>query len=228
MEKMLEKVREGKTLVESPRGLVPAGGSDIVYQDFLSRLHLRDDDATGQNVRIALAASGDPRFQSFLELVLSEGGKQIQLATAAKFCQIGLSEFQAFWRNAKTNEAIGKAIDNLPALTADLIEDARSTEMTCPVCGGTGMIQREGKPDAVCRNCSGAGVVKTIGDKHARNKLLEMTGVIKKDVPVQVNLNMGGVGMQAAASKLQSAVPFELEPAVDIEATTIDSQPDTE
>lgn len=228
MPNMLEKVRVGGKVVASPRGLVPTGASDVVYQEFLVTLRLYADDPIGRVVRLALASSPDPRFHAFIELALSESGKQMHLATMAKMCQISLIEFQAFWRDARVNQAITAAIENLPVLTKDMIDDAKSDETTCPMCDGTGQVQREGKPDKLCPNCSGKGVLRTIGDKHARNKLLEMTGVIKKEAPVQVNLNMHGLGMNSAAAKLQQAVPFDLDDVTDVEATTIDSTPVSE
>jgi len=213
-----------KTLSQtSPRGLVPSGASDVVYQEFLDKLHVRDKDSTGQIVREALASSGDPRFRAFLEYTMG-GNPRLSLAHVAKQCQIDMLEFQAFWRDARVNQSINKAIDNLPVLTQDMIDDARTDETTCPACDGTGQIEREGKPAKICANCLGKGVVRTVGDKHSRDKLLEMTGVIKKEAPVQVNLNMRGIGMEAAAAKLNKAVPFDL----DIEAETVDIPADPE
>lgn len=225
MTKMVELLKSGGELVESPRGLVPSGASDFVYDEFLHRMKLRDKaDPLGQTARLALAASGEPRFLMFLELVTSN--RQMSLAACAKQCQIALLEFQAFWRSAQMNHALGKAIDALPGLTTDLIEDAKSDESTCPMCDGTGQIEREGKPTKICPNCMGKGIVRTTGNKDARKQLLEMTGMIKQQSPVQVNLDMRGQGMNAAAAKLQKAVPFDLDvPEVRKSENIIDAEP---
>lgn len=223
MSSMLEKVRDGGKKVASPRGLVPAGADDFVYEEYLVRLHLRDDaNPTGQIARLALAAASDPRFQAFLKIALSDKGKTMHLATIAKMCEIGLVEFQALWRDARINQAINKAIDSLTAITTDMIDDAMSNEATCSSCDGTGQVEREGKPAKICPNCSGKGTVRTIGDKHARNKLLEMTGAIKKEPAVQVSVDLRGQGLAAASARLSKAVPMELDDsddsAIDVES----------
>lgn len=218
---MTELMKSGGKMVESPRGSVPNGAQDQVLEEYLVRLKIRDEKSDfGWVIRTALAASDDLRYTTFLERALS--CKHMTLAAVAKQCVISLAEFQAFMKAAKTNQAVSIAIDNLPSLTKDLVADAQSTEETCPVCDGVGQIQREGKPDKVCPNCAGKGVVRTIGDKHARDRLIEMTGVVQKTPPVQVNLDMRGLGMQAAANRLSKAVPFDLD-AIDVEATTVDS-----
>jgi hypothetical protein len=214
--KMTEMMRSGGKLVESPRGEVPARAQDQVYEEFLVHLKVRNAGSDlGWVVRTALAASDDIRFTTFLDRVHSSPGTH--LVTIAKNCQISLAEFQAFFRAVKTNEAVLIATNNLPSLTKDLVADAATAEDTCPACGGTGQIQREGKEDRICPNCSGKGVIRSIGDKHARDKLLEMTGVVKRDAPVQVNLDMRGLGMGAASTRLQKVVPFDLDTEVETE-----------
>ena len=216
---MTEKVRSRGKMVVSPRGEVPAGPNDFVYNEYLDNLHLRENGhKIGQIARIALAASPDPRFQAFLNIALSEKGKTMHLGTIAKMCDIGLVELQALWRDARINKAIDKAIDNLSDLTVDLIDDAKTIESTCPVCDGTGQIEREGKPAKICPNCSGKGTVRAIGDKHARDKLLEMTGAIKKEPPVQVNVDLRGQGLAASSDRLNKAVPMDLDEPIDVEA----------
>ena len=221
---MTELMKVKGNLEESPRGLVPTGASDFVYNEFLRRIKIRDkNDPIGQTARLALASSGEPRFLAFLELATSN--HHMSLAACAKQCQIALIEFQAFWRSARINHALDKAIDALPAITTDLIDDAKSDESTCPMCDGTGQIEREGKPLKICPNCMGKGIVRTVGNKDARKQLLEMTGMIKQPAPV-VNVDLRGQGMNAAAAKLQKAVPFDLDvPEVRESENIIDAEP---
>lgn len=221
---MTEIVKTRNGFEESPRGLVPTGASDIVFDEFLNRIKIRDkNNPIGQTARLALASSGEPRFLAFLELATSN--HHMSLAACAKQCQIALIEFQAFWRSARVNHALDKAIDALPAITTDLIEDAKSDESTCPMCDGTGQIEREGKPPKICPNCMGKGIVRTIGNKDARKQLLEMTGMIKQPAPV-VNVDLRGQGMNAAAAKLQKAVPFDLDtPTPRNDSDVIDAEP---
>lgn len=221
---MTELIKTRNGFEESPRGLVPAGASDFAYDEFLGRIKIRDKNSPiGQTARLALASSGEPRFLAFLELATSN--HHMSLAACAKQCQIALIEFQAFWRSARVNHALDKAIDALPAITTDLIDDAKSDESTCPMCDGTGQIEREGKPSKICPNCMGKGIVRTVGNKDARKQLLEMTGMIKQPTPV-VNVDLRGQGMNAAAAKLQKAVPFDLDvPEVRESENIIDAEP---
>jgi len=221
---MLEKVRSGGKMVESPRGHVPAGADDHEYESYLCRLEIRKlDSPTGQNARVALAASTDVRFRTFLNAVMSDTHRNTLMVTIAKKLDIGLSEFQALWRSAKTNEAIEIASNALPDLTRDMVQDAHTQENTCPMCDGNGQVQREGKPDKICPNCGGSGTVRMIGDKHARDTLIQMTGAIKKEPQIVINQDMRGLGMAAAANRLQS-VPFDFTvdatPVVDVPVDT--------
>ena len=211
-DKMLERVRVGGSMVESPRGVVPSGYHDRQYNHFLEKLQLRKADSDmGSIFRLALAAYPDVRFQTFLAMMESESSAHLSLGAIAKMCEIGLDEFRLFWRDAQRNRALDHAIEQLPSITKDMVDDAKSDETTCPMCDGTGQVEREGKPPKICPNCTGKGIVRTIGDKHARNKLLEMTGAIKKEPAIVINQDMRGLGMNAAANRLK-AVSFDLDP----------------
>ena len=219
-DKMLERIRIGGHAVESPRGLVPTGSSDRQYNAFLEKLQLRKADSTvGSIFRIALAAHPDVRFQQFLNMMESEEWSRYSLGHLAKQCEIGLVEFQAFWQDTQRNRAINNALEKLPDLTNDMLDDAKSDETTCPMCDGTGQLEREGKAPKICPNCAGKGIIRTIGDKHARDKILEMTGAIKKEPQVVINQDMRGLGMQAAATRLKSV-------SFDLDDSPIDIKPD--
>lgn len=194
---------------KSPRGLVPAasfGRFDLAYNTFLGDV----DPCNSDYAQYALAAATDARYREFLRLLGEQRYRTWSLAAVAKVCDISLPEFGDFWRKAQLQRGMTAAINAIPALTQDLIGDAASLQLVCERCDGFGTVLRDGEDEKqqqkirTCPNCNGVGTVRKSGDSHARDKLLEMTGLGKKGggAAVVINQNFSGMGIESATDRL--------------------------
>ena len=203
------------------RGLVPSrkyGIRDTVYGAYLQRLNPREN----EDFQLALAASKDPRFQDFLEKIKSARFRRMAVQTIAKGCGISLMEFQNWWQKATTQQAIADAQMAGLTIIRDMVGDARTREAVCERCDGmTWIAAPQGLPletpgyrsmtcgDEVrwirdCPACRG-GKVSRPGDSHARDRVLEVGGLIQKNKSlVQINQNFGGAEHASAVSQLDS------------------------
>lgn len=200
---------------KSPRGLVPSlsfARFDLAYNDFLSQMDPRHN----ENTQYALASASDMRFREFLRLIGEPKCAKWTLAAVAKNCNITLPEMADFWRKSQLQRGMTKAIDAIPALTDDLIGDAKTQRLVCERCDGLCVVEvdeedtrkgeeRRGKARTrACPNCTGTGTTRKPGDTHARDKLLEMTGLVGKrgGAAVVINQNFGGMGVGSATDRL--------------------------
>jgi hypothetical protein len=216
------------------------GSRDRVFATYLDTLNPRANEI----MRIALAASPDIRFRTFLERVDSPRFLRVSFATIAKGCDISLMEFQEWWRKASTQRAITQAQLASPELVSDLIEDSRTREDVCDRCDGLGTVIapanldpeqvpgyhliKEATPntDAIytrtCPRCAGVGKIRKSGDSHARDLLVEIAGL--KDTPkgASVVLNFGGASHSAAISLLNDAMSLDPAPLIDSQAEDLE------
>jgi hypothetical protein len=224
--KLIEERGRGEKA--SGRGLVPAtsqGAKDVPYNAYLQELNPRQS----PEIQFALAASGDVRFHEFLERLDKPAHKNWSLATIAKSCDISLPQFHQFWQDAQKNIALARAQSAIPNVIADMAQDARSKKMTCSRCDGYGHVTDNSKSDDVngnkplriCPNCKGEGEVLEVGNTHARDKLLEVTGMVKKGggAAVQITQNFGGMGIESAVDRM-SAISFNVDDEDVIDVTT--------
>lgn len=222
------------------RGLVPSrefGGRDKVYGSYLNTLNPRETEV----VQKALAVSTDARFQEFLNRIMNPKYKRVSLQLIAKACDISLKEFQEFWMQGSTQAAIAVAQTHSIKVTEDMAEDAKSTTTICSRCDGMGFVTcPDYLPETTpgyreirkameigagsgtiepaiwvrnCPNCDKAGKLRKPGDSHSRDRLLEMSGHIKKDKGSGVTIvqNFGGANHSSAISLLDQKMAIDID-----------------
>ncbi len=209
------------------RGEVPSvafGGRDRVYGAYLDGLNVRDN----QDIHVALASSKNPKFQAFLERLESGKYKKVGLQTIAKACGIDLKEFQDWWQRESTQRAIAIAQTRSITITEDMASDARSRNAPCDRCDALGFVTAQaGLPDdtdgyrcidpssqepvyvRTCPKCRGIKYEMRPGDAHSRDKLLEMSGIIKKGPGIVISQNFGN-SHSSAVEDLASDMPFDV------------------
>lgn len=203
------------------RGMVPSrafGIKDKVYGEYLTKLNPRED----PKVQHALSITPDPRFQEFLDRIKLPQYKRVSLQSIAKACDISLLEFTQWWSKVSTQVAIHKAQTESIKITEDMIEDARSREVACERCDGmTWVSAPPGLPKTTpgyrkitnddeelwirdCPVCSN-GKIRKPGDAHARDRILEMSGLVQKGkAAVQIVQNFGGAAHSSAVTQLDA------------------------
>lgn len=212
---------------DKQRGLVPSrafGSKDKVYGAYLTHINPRENG----HVQKALACSADPRFREFLSRIQTNRYKRVSLQTIAKACSIDLKEFNDWWNRESTQTAIAIAQNSSVDITSDMVADARTTETACERCDGMTWIgapaglpletpgyrpMQSGEEIAWirdCPNCEG-GKTRKIGDSHSRDRVLELSGLIKKGGGVSVNVNnFGGASHASAVADLDGVMTMDV------------------
>jgi hypothetical protein len=209
-------------IYEPERGEVPArseGYNDRAYLSFLTELNPRGD----EDIQRALASTEDPRYKEFLERLMMPKYAKVSLATIAKGCNITLRDFNNWSSKAANQIALAKAQFGSVKITADMVEDAKTKTILCARCDGLKFVPAPpGLPDDVlgykmveeatatqpakyirdCPNCCAEGTVKKPGDQHARDKVLDMAGLIKKGPAIAIIQNLGGASHSSAVDDL--------------------------
>lgn len=213
------------------RGLVPSrkfGIKDRTYGAYLQRLDPRNN----EDMQRALATCTDNRFNEFLERIMLNRYKRVSVQTIAKACNISLLEFQNWWNRESTQVAIAVAQTESIEITRDMAGDARSIDSVCPRCDGLKWISApanlpkdtkgykglgDPKDNMWIRDCPVCdnGRVRKPGDAHARDKIMELSGLIKKGPGVNLNLNFGAQSHASAVSSLDNDMPMTVDGSVD-------------
>jgi hypothetical protein len=208
------------------RGLVPSrafGNKDKVYKAYLDKLDPRNN----ESLQLALATSGDKRFVEFLQRLSMGQYKRVSLPSIAKACNIDLKDFSDWWNRASSQAAIAIAQQRSVDIAAHMAEDAMSIESVCERCDGLmfvaapeglpletpGYRQMQSDGETVwvrtCPACN-KGKVRRPGDAHARDRVLEMGGLLKRGGGVNVNMNFGGASHSSAISDLDAAMSIDI------------------
>jgi hypothetical protein len=216
------KVNRGRALT-SGRGL-------DAFNAFLAELDPRGDSERSSAVCLALACSRDRRFQEFLRRLDQPRYQRYSLAAIAKSCDLSLGEFLQFWNDAQVERAIAIARSAGPGIVSDMTQDALSSYKSCERCDGLGWVEvpawapaemvpgylgpLSDHPEApavrTCPACGGSRKIRKPGDRHAREKVLEIAGPIGMPASVQV-------------------VAFNFNPVVErTDRITVDADPEEE
>lgn len=124
-----------------------------------------------------LADMGDPKYS-----------KWTTSALASKH-GFSASMINDLWRSHMLTQANIEFVKAAPEVSKDVVEDARSTKVSCPRCDGFGRIAEEyieevpgGEPivrsrQLKCPNCKGMGLVRKPGDSDSRKLMYEVIGL---------------------------------------------------
>ncbi len=205
------------------RGLVPTsdmGRADQVYGAYLHGLGIETD----PEAQIELARSQDPRFRRFLDMIGKPNRGGLKIQTMAKQCGIDLSEFQNWYSKAAVQIAIAKAHRRAAGIVDDMAGDAMTRSEFCERCDGLGWVNAaqglpvetpgyrilcmqtvKGAEEPVwcrtCPKCKGETRIRVPGDEHARDRVLEIAGLVSRGkAGVQIVQNFGGAGHTSAVS----------------------------
>ncbi len=170
----------------------------------------------------------------------TSGRPATKLQTVAKQCGIDLLEFGNWYSKATTAIAIGKAQRRAANIVADMAEDALTQKEFCQRCDGMGWVaaapdlpvETEGyrvlcmrtvkdekggdREEPVfcrtCPKCKGVKSTATPGDTHARDRVLEIAGVIVKGpkTALQITQNFGGAGHTSAVTGSLGAITVDV------------------
>ena len=162
--------------------------------------------------RLALELAQSPNTHALRAALADPVNRRTSVAVLAARFGITPTHLAEIWRGYKLHAALGKAIDSLPALVEDMIADAMSSQVTCPVCGGEGEVRPDGgsaqkaknrAQGRVCTTCNGTGTVRKPGDASARRLLFDAVGWRQASAPIQVNTLSAGYGVENMIDEIE-------------------------
>jgi hypothetical protein len=133
--------------------------------------------------------TGDDRYVELARSLLD--GKHDNSTFQQLYKRVGLTSLDVIeaFRRYKLDQAIINIHQEIPTVSKDLMEDAKSYPDLCPRCQGLTTVQVAGKEEE-CPRCKGHGIIKMKGDSKAREMAFKATGIIQDKV-ISINQNFG-------------------------------------
>jgi hypothetical protein len=185
----------------------------------------------------ALAYSDLPRALA-LAGALENGSpeKPSQLISLARKYGFTVRGLRDLWSDYKMAQAEAVVRGHLPEIARDIVEDAKSTHVSCPRCDAIGQIKvpeefrgPEGAAIQVCPQCHGRGTVRKPGDTEARRLLSEAVGLSgRTKAAVSINNNVNTFkGVESVLDEIERMKKKRADLPAAIEAApTIDTDPE--
>ena len=178
-----------------------------------------EDEIPRDTIMALLEPDDNPNAQRLLALMQDPGEQKTSLSRLVYRSQLNYSQLVAILcRNGHAIAAV-KTAARLPALVDDIAVDAFGSTVVCGGCDGAGRRVVK-KVERTCSACHGSGTVRIMGDKDARDQLLESSGMIGRHGPgVAVNVNMGSIGIEtpeqevASVERALTARTIEVDPS---------------
>lgn len=143
--------------------------------------------------RLELILASDERYALLYAmmrdpLVFGSGKGRMSFAALIRKANVTLAEIQKTYIDGSKQLGVLELANRFPAIAADIGEDARSRDESCPVCQGSGAlpsVDLENASDseldaAQCKACKGSGSIRVMGDKHARDMVANLLGLGQK------------------------------------------------
>jgi hypothetical protein len=164
-----------------------------------------------------LDTSGNDRYETLMILMQDPAYAGLKFATLCKKANVTLHEMQEIYANGMRQVALLRMSNALPDLMADVAEDARTRQETCPRCDGFGFIPYK-EVTRECPMCHGKLTVRRVGDKQARELVFESAKMIRQSGPmvaIQQNFNSGDSHLESILNKTRSIV-LDKPTAIDV------------
>jgi hypothetical protein len=158
---------------------------DPVYKQYIREIGGR------KGLRGLAMASANPKAVQLLELLDDESYNTWGVKKLLQAASITFNEALQLRDERSRNLAVSTMISRLPELAEDLVEDALTRRMVCPICQGNRVIFKsdkdKGEYAVVCDGCRGFGELVQKGDKDARQLVAKATKIIDDNPGVLVD-----------------------------------------
>lgn len=151
------------------------------------------------------------------KMLLSRDDKFSKLTIGGLAHRLGVSypQIMQAYTAYKREQAVVAMAREMPAIAADIAEDAKNKTVTCAACEGTGSISAGTDKDGEtivkrCIPCEGKGTVRQRGDKDARKMALEIMEIAGRGVTNidarggQVAVVQGGESLEEMLKKARA------------------------
>ena len=166
-------------------------------------------------LKTALAQSNSPKMVNlFIDLANPEA-RGFTISELCRHHRITALELAEVMRDYNRSKTILNMLAEMPEIGKDVVNDAKSTHISCRRCDGLGTIEtRETEVEldengretrkpkyARCPECRGRGVVRKPGDLNARKLAFEATGLITKQ-PL-LNIDQRQITIESTLGELE-------------------------
>lgn len=134
----------------------------------------------------ACQGSDDARFKELGKSLVDPLQAPNDLLDLMRRNNITFASMVDFWREHYHMLGIVRMMPGIPDVYADVVQDARSKDVACQRCKGSGETQdkREKTKKRTCSLCHGKGTVRQVGDPLARRIVFESMKMIGNRGPI--------------------------------------------
>ena len=150
------------------------------------------------------ALSGSDKYATFLQTLHDPQYSRCSFPTLLRKFNISLHEAQTLYTDHMRHMGLLAMSSQLPAIMADVAEDAKNRIETCPRCDGLKSVpSQHGETIRDCPTCKGTGEIRRTGNEHARDLVFESMKLIRQRGPlVTIAQNIGIDGMDGRMESL--------------------------
>lgn len=138
-------------------------------------------------LKMALAQSLSPKMQNFFLDLAHPEAKQFSISELARHHKITSIELAQIFRDFNHSKGMLNMMAELPEVSKDIANDAKSKRVTCPRCDGFGEIDKRDGSTMKCPECRGRGLIRKAGDLAARKLVFEAVGYTTKQALVNID-----------------------------------------
>lgn len=186
---------------------------DSIQNDIITNLGTLDE------LKSALCTSSVPQLQHLLFLMTNPKTNSKPMARLVRDAGVDVLQLMGALKDYNATRAMMTFVRQAPAIAHDITQDAKSTSIDCPKCGGIGQVEHpfEQNQDETpilieCVRCTGSGLVRKPGDSDARKLLAEAVGWTKnKSGPIMV-VNFGAQTIESAIDVADRAININTIP----------------
>jgi hypothetical protein len=144
------------------------------------------------------ALSGDDKYTTFLQALHDPNYGRCSFPALLRKFNISLHEAQTLYTDHMRHMGLLAMSSQLPAIMADVAEDAKDRMESCPRCDGLKTISYQQTETRECPTCKGSGEIRRIGNEHARDLVFESMKLIRQRGPlVAIAQNIGADGLDS-------------------------------
>ena len=145
-------------------------------------------------------STGDEKYAGLSAALCDPQYARMSMAALLKKCGLTLTDCAEAMRSFYHAKGMMAAMQGVPQVYIDTVEDAKAHYVTCPTCEGSGFVSLEDpaarqKP---CLACESTGKIRIPGDPKARAIVYDSMGAISKPAPtVAIQQNYMGTDLAA-------------------------------
>lgn len=161
-----------------------------------------------------LELQADEKFKGLILRLKDTGYKRHTLSSMCRASGVSYLDVANAVMNKGKADGIIATAKHLPQIMEDIAIDAKSREVTCPLCEGDGerLRSKDGEAPTIrkCLECDGTGKVRKAGDPAARKSFMEGVAGFTAKLPPQTQNNT--LNLQLGSGELEDTLKMLTTP----------------